>query len=88
VLLASTITDSLGHYFFAGLAAANNQRQFVAPTNYQFSAQNQGPDEALDSDADSTTGYTAVFGLTLNQNRTDLDAVLLLQIGEEEEDPG
>ena len=49
--LASATTDSYGYYQFTGLAAGGYQLQFVAPSSYTFSPQDQGSDDTLDSDA-------------------------------------
>jgi hypothetical protein len=73
--LASTTTDGTGHYQFAGRPAGNYKLQFVAPTGYQFSPQDQGTDDALDSDADAS-GLTVVYSLADGQQRTDIDAGL------------
>ncbi|MDY3559962.1 Ig-like domain-containing protein [Gemmata sp. JC673] len=73
-LLATTTTDWSGHYAFSGLSAGSYQVQFVKPGGYTFSPKDQGGNDALDSDADTTTGRSAVFSLSANQQYLDLDA--------------
>src|SRR5205823_2396276 len=65
-----------GHYRFAGLSAGNYIVQFTALPGHQFSPQGQGTDNTLDSDADTTTGQTAILTLSANQARADVDAGL------------
>ncbi|MCH5374963.1 MAG: carboxypeptidase regulatory-like domain-containing protein, partial [Planctomycetes bacterium] len=50
-LLASTMTDASGLYTLTGLVAGDYEVVFVAPAGFIFSPQNQGNDDALDSDA-------------------------------------
>lgn len=74
ILMAQTKTDAKGAYAFGGLAAASYIVEFIQPNgNFSFSAQNQGGDGTLDSDADTTGGRAAVT-LATSQNRTDVDA--------------
>src|SRR5262249_34077170 len=56
--VASTTTDSNGDYSFTNVAPGDYQVRFVVPSNYLYTLQDQGSDPALDSDADSSTGYT------------------------------
>lgn len=74
--LTSTTTDSYGYYYFGGLSAGNYRLEFVAPSGYAFTLQNQGGNSALDSDAD-VFGMTAIFSLGTDQYRTDIDAGLV-----------
>ena len=73
--LASKVTDEDGAYQFTGLAPGSYRLRFDAPQDYQFAPQDQGSDDTKDSDADAT-GTTAVFSLSFNEVRTDLDAGL------------
>lgn len=74
---ATTITNDIGYYLFAGLPAGN---YFVCfdldslPPSYEVTSQNVGGNDAIDSDADSSTGATASTGaLTAGQANLTLD---------------
>jgi hypothetical protein len=59
VLVASALTDGSGHYFIMlSPAVGNYYLEFVLPGGYVFSPKDQGLNDALDSDADPTTGRT------------------------------
>jgi len=49
-------TDSNGGYLFENLPQGNYCLKFIKPDGYDFSLQDQGADDALDSDADPVTG--------------------------------
>ncbi len=68
-LLMTTETDSTGHYLFNDLAAGQYIIQFVLPEHFAFSPMDQGLDDAVDSDADST-GKTVC--ITLDSAEVDL----------------
>jgi hypothetical protein len=57
-VLATDTTDSNGFYWFGDLTPGDYNIQFELPTGFVFSPQDQGSDDALDSDADVTTGMT------------------------------
>ncbi|MGA9350609.1 MAG: SdrD B-like domain-containing protein, partial [Anaerolineae bacterium] len=66
----STTTDASGFYSFTGLIPGGYYLVFTKPgADYFFSPQDQG-DDALDSDADTTTGQT--IATTLAPGETDL----------------
>jgi uncharacterized repeat protein (TIGR01451 family) len=84
----STTTDANGKYLFDSLQKNNYKVQFVAPSGSEFTKQNATVD-ALNSDADFTTGTTDVvnidplnnpIGSPARDNR-DVDAGLLTQFG-------
>ncbi|GEM_PF-4210686 len=50
----TTSTNETGNYSFTGLIPDNYSIGFDLPTSYSFSPQNQGYDDGLDSDANST----------------------------------
>ena len=50
----TTSTNETGNYGFTGLIPDNYSIGFDLPTSYSFSPQNQGYDDGLDSDANST----------------------------------
>ncbi|MFH1375030.1 MAG: SdrD B-like domain-containing protein [bacterium] len=58
VLLATTITDASGLYMFTGLTPGDYYVEFVIPAGYNVSPQDQGADDAVDSDADPSSGRT------------------------------
>ncbi|MBU1692987.1 MAG: DUF11 domain-containing protein, partial [Verrucomicrobia bacterium] len=74
-LVAVTNTSATGYYLFSGWPAGEYFVEFVKPSGYWFTAQYQGGDPALDSDADTTTGRTAITNLVSGTNLT-LDAGL------------
>lgn len=82
-LLRTTQTDGSGVYRFDDLAMGSYVVGFVKPVGYQFSAQNKGNvtlADSFDSDADVSTGKTAVVSLAGANNPT-VDAGLFLETG-------
>ena len=75
-IAVSTTTDANGNYSFDELQPGDFQVQFVAPTGNDFTLQNVG-DDALDSDADPTTGLSQVVSLVSEENNTTIDAGLV-----------
>jgi hypothetical protein len=73
----STITAADGGYSFSGLPPDEYQVEFIAPNGLIFTQQNQGTDDALDSDANTTTGITATYDIEAGENNTSVDAGLL-----------
>ena len=73
-LLATTQTDVDGYYLFENLQPGNYYVEFVLPAGYQFTSQNEGNDSEIDSDADETTGKTALTNLTAGENDLSWDA--------------
>lgn len=68
--VASTTSLSDGTYQFSQLSAADYFVEFILPQGYAFSLQDQGADDAADSDADPTTGRTVCT--TLDGGEEDL----------------
>jgi hypothetical protein len=68
--LATMVTDANGYYLFDELTPGDYYVEFIAPAGYVFSPQDQGADDAVDSDADQTTGMTICT--TLDAGETDL----------------
>ncbi|MFC0406608.1 SdrD B-like domain-containing protein [Roseomonas elaeocarpi] len=66
-VVATTVTGTGGTYSFTGVAPGQYQVQFVAPTGTAFTAQDQGTNDAVDSDANVTTGRSALFTATSGQ---------------------
>ncbi|MEM1367661.1 MAG: SdrD B-like domain-containing protein, partial [Cyanobacteria bacterium P01_H01_bin.15] len=75
---ATTTTDDRGEYFFANLTPGDYKVTFDLPNGFVFTSANQGDDDALDSDADPTTGMTEVVTITEKSGFNDtLDAGLV-----------
>ncbi len=80
-LVATTITDATGYYRFTGVDPGNYVLVFTTPTQngeaYAFSPVDQGDqlgDGAADSDAEPSTGQTAVFTIATGQSDLSWDA--------------
>jgi len=68
--IATMPTDANGYYLFSGLTPGDYFVEFILPTGFFFSPQDQGIDDAVDSDANTTTGRTICT--TLINGETDL----------------
>lgn len=70
-VLATTTTDALGGYLFDGLRADEYFVEFVKPAgDWAFTLQHVG-DDALDSDANPTTGISHLINLTADDMTVD-----------------
>ncbi|MCO6400316.1 MAG: DUF11 domain-containing protein [Verrucomicrobia bacterium] len=78
VIVATTTTDVSGAYIFTNLMPAFYYVEFVPPTGYQITKPDVGIDDEQDSDADQTTGLTAVTQLLSGENDLSWDAGLYL----------
>ncbi|MCP4343578.1 MAG: hypothetical protein GY799_33055, partial [Desulfobulbaceae bacterium] len=76
-LIATTTTDTSGYYEFTGLSTDDYIVEFKQPPNYNFTGQNQGSNDAGDSDADPNTGRTSTVTLATGESNMSLDAGLL-----------
>ena len=76
-LLASTSTDGSGNYLFSNLNPDDYYLIVTLPAGYQFVPQDQGMDDTIDSDANSTTGRIDVSSLTGGENRDYMDAGMM-----------
>ena len=74
--LQTTTTNTSGMYQFTGLAPGDYSVQFEAPTGYAFTAQNQGTNDAADSDANPASGTTECTTLVGGENDLTWDAGL------------
>lgn len=63
-VVETTTTDITGNYYFAGVPEASYFIGFSKPANYLFSSKDQGGNDSLDSDADTTTGYSPAYFMT------------------------
>ena len=69
----TTTTNAVGAYSFTGLTPADYYLVFTTPAGYNFSLQDQGADDTVDSDANTTTGRTANYTLTSGETETSAD---------------
>jgi choice-of-anchor A domain-containing protein/uncharacterized repeat protein (TIGR01451 family) len=74
VLKSTTTTDANGNYLFANLDPGNYYVQFILPSGYVFTLKDVGSNDAIDSDADLTTGKTICTTLTAGENDLTWDA--------------
>ncbi|MRW93681.1 hypothetical protein GJ699_27170 [Duganella sp. FT80W] len=75
-VVGTTTTDANGLYSFTDLTPGKYSVKFSAPNDYLFTKQDQGSNDNIDSDADST-GLTAQFTLTSGQVDKTRDAGLV-----------
>jgi len=73
-LVGTTTTGVGGSYSFTNLDPGNYYLKFYAPSGYVFSPQDQGTDDAKDSDANPSTGQTIVTTLTSGETDNTWDA--------------
>ncbi len=75
-VVAATTTGVDGLYSFADLTPGREYVvEFTLPTGFDaFTQQDAGSDDALDSDADLTTGRSGVITLASGENNTTIDA--------------
>jgi len=74
-VVSTTLTDSTGKYLFSNLNAGDYRVQVVAPSGYYTTKQDQGTNDAVDSDIDST-GKTVLTTLSAGENDLSWDAGL------------
>ena len=74
----TTTTDANGSYQFTGLTPGGSyQVQFVEPVGFDFTVQDAGGDDTLDSDVDPATGLSPVVTLSAGENNLSIDAGLI-----------
>ena len=78
-LIATTTTAGGGLYLFDNLVPGDYYVEFIPPAGYVFSPQDQGGNNATDSDANTTNGRTVVTTLTAGENDLTWDAGLFQQ---------
>jgi len=88
-LLATTSTAANGKYRFLNLAPRAYSVEFIQPFGYLLTLQNQGNDDALNSDADLSSGRTAPVSLLPGETNLNLDVGISLSPAglEEGEEP-
>ena len=67
-------TDDNGYYEFTNLIPGDYKVQFGTIDDFIRSPQNVGGDDAIDSDADVSTGITGVYSLAQGEFNTTVDA--------------
>ncbi|UCC80224.1 MAG: DNRLRE domain-containing protein [Candidatus Zixiibacteriota bacterium] len=77
-LIATTTTDGDGFYIFDNLAPGDYYVEFIAPEGYDITLQDQGSDDAVDSDADPATGLTICTTLDAGEYDPTWDCGLYL----------
>ncbi len=81
VPMGTRTTDIGGEYLFEKLPAGSYYLVFSGlPTDYIFTSQDAGVDDAVDSDANPTTGETAVFALPADASAMLHDAGIFLDM--------
>ena len=73
-LADSVTTDTNGSYLFTNIIPGDYYVEFITPSGYTFTTQDQGGDDTKDSDADSITGQTVVTNLIAGNNDLSWDA--------------
>jgi protocatechuate 3,4-dioxygenase beta subunit len=73
-LVSSTITDAYGYYKFKPLGPGTYSVGFTLPANYEFTMQNAGGNDELDSDVDPMTGKTSNYILAASDSNMSVDA--------------
>ena len=73
-VIDSRVTASGGFYSFVGLIPGSYRVQFILPAGNAFSPQNVGGNEAIDSDANTTTGISDCVALGAGDVNTSVDA--------------
>ena len=71
---AKAETDINGEYVITGITPGDYYLKFFPPNGYNLSPQNQGGNDALDSDANVTTGVTIGTTLSAGENDDTWDA--------------
>jgi choice-of-anchor A domain-containing protein/uncharacterized repeat protein (TIGR01451 family) len=74
VLKSTTTTDASGVYHFTNLLPGDYYVEFVLPSGYTFSPADQGGNDAMDSDANTTTGKSICTTLTAGETDNSWDA--------------
>ena len=73
-VIAVTETGFMGAYQFNGILPGDYRIRFVAPAGYTITLQDQGEDDAVDSDADPDTGYTTLIPVGPGEHNDSIDA--------------
>jgi len=77
VSLGTRVTDASGNYTFDNVPSGSYYLEFRTPVGFTFTTHDAGGNDALDSDANSSTGRTAIFAVAAGQNDSSRDAGLI-----------
>jgi len=75
-VVATNVTDANGAYLFSDLGPGKYSVKFSAPDGYMFTKQDQGSNDALDSDA-AANGLTSQFSVASGSNDLTRSAGLM-----------
>ncbi len=79
-------TDASGAYLFDMVIPGTYFVKFRLPGEYQFTLENRGPNDNIDSDVDGTNGFgtTECFEVEANEEQLDIDAgaYLCVEVGD------
>jgi hypothetical protein len=74
IVISATHTSATGEYLFTDLSASTYYVEFIPPRGMIWTRTHAGPDDAMDSDADRTTGRTTAVILLPNTIKREYDA--------------
>ncbi len=74
LVTVTTTTNANGNYMFSALAPGSYMVEFARPATFVFTAANAGGNDAIDSDADTSTGKTATIVVTSGMAINNVDA--------------
>ena len=74
IFIGATTTNETGNYIFAYVSPGDYYVEFILPEGYVFSPQDQGSDDANDSDANVITGKTIITTLSVDEDDMTWDA--------------
>jgi uncharacterized repeat protein (TIGR01451 family) len=77
-IVRTTQSSSTGYYIFVNLSADSYYVEFKLPSGYVFTSPNVGANDAIDSDADASNGFTPQFNLASGGVNLTLDAGMYL----------
>ncbi len=86
--ITSIKTNSSGNYKFSGLPPGYYILGFTLPAGYIISPVNQGMDDAIDSDANPSTGKTVLLTLAAGEQNMCVDAGMYASGGPDQYDFG
>jgi uncharacterized repeat protein (TIGR01451 family) len=77
-ITTATTAPGVGNFSFGNLPSGNFRLQFTPPTGGSLVAQDVGGNDALDSDANPTTGFTGTIVLAAGASNATVDAGMRL----------